>query len=62
MIVLQKQDVRTLPIILTWFNSTHASQGALVMAATVLIIMPILIVFMFFQRWIVQGFTTTGFK
>jgi len=62
MIVLQKIEVRTLPIILTWFNSTHTGQGALVMAATVLIIMPILFVFMFFQRWIVQGFTMTGFK
>lgn len=62
MIVLQKIEVRTLPIILTWFNSTHTGQGALVMAATVLIIVPILIVFVFFQRWIVQGFTMTGFK
>jgi ABC-type glycerol-3-phosphate transport system permease component len=62
MIVLQKVEVRTLPIILTWFNSTHTGQAALVMAATVLIIMPILIVFLFFQRWIVQGFTMTGFK
>jgi ABC-type maltose transport system permease subunit len=32
------------------------------MAATVLIIMPILIVFLFFQRWIVQGFTMSGMK
>ena len=62
MIVLQKIDVRTLPIILTWFNSTHTGQGRLVMAATVLIILPILIVLMFFQRWIVQGFTMSGFK
>jgi len=62
MIVLTKIEVRTLPIILTWFNSTHTGQGALVMAATVLIIMPILFVFLFFQRWIVQGFTMTGFK
>jgi multiple sugar transport system permease protein len=62
MIVLQKIEVRTLPIILTWFNSTHAGQGGLVMAATVMIILPILIVFMFFQRWIVQGFTMSGFK
>jgi multiple sugar transport system permease protein len=62
MIVLQKVEVRTLPIILTWFNSTHTGQAALVMTATVLIIMPILIVFLFFQRWIVQGFTMTGFK
>jgi multiple sugar transport system permease protein len=62
MIVLQKLEVRTLPIILTWFNSAHSGQGALVMAATVIVIIPILIVFLFFQRWIVQGFTMTGFK
>lgn len=62
MIVLQKIEVRTLPVILTWFNSTHTGQPAVVMAATVLIVMPILVVFMFFQRWIVQGFTMTGFK
>ncbi len=62
MIVLQKIEVRTLPVILTWFNSTHTGQPAVVMAATVLIVVPILIVFMFFQRWIVQGFTMTGFK
>lgn len=62
MIVLQRVEMRTLPIILTWFNSTHTGQGALVMAATVMIIVPILIVFLFFQRWIVQGFTMSGFK
>ena len=42
------------PIILTWYNSTHTGQGALVMAATVLIMVPILLVFVNFQRWIVQ--------
>jgi multiple sugar transport system permease protein len=62
MIVLQKVEVRTLPIILTWFNSAHSSQGGLVMAATVLIVIPILLVLVYFQRWIVKGFVTSGFK
>lgn len=62
MIVLQKVEVRTLPIILTWYNSTHTGQGALVMAATVLITMPIFLVLVYFQRWIVKGFITTGLK
>lgn len=62
LIVLTEQNVRTLPIILTWYNSTHTGQGALVMAATVMIMVPILIVFINFQRWIVQGFTMSGFK
>jgi multiple sugar transport system permease protein len=62
MIVLQKIEVRTLPIILTWYNSTHTGQGALVMAATVLIVLPVLLVLVYFQRWIVKGFVTSGFK
>jgi len=62
MIVLQRVDVRTLPVILTWYNSAHTGQGALVMAATVLIMVPILLVFVNFQRWIVRGFTMTGFR
>jgi multiple sugar transport system permease protein len=62
MIVLQRVEVRTLPVILTWYNSTHTGQVALVMAATVLIMVPILLVFVNFQRWIVRGFTMTGFR
>lgn len=62
MIVLQKNEVRTLPIILTWFNSTHTGQGGLVAAATVLIVLPVLLVLVFFQRWIVKGFVTSGLK
>lgn len=62
MIVLQKVEVRTLPVILTWFSTAHAGQTAIVMAATVLIVIPVLIVFVYFQKWIVQGFTTTGLK
>jgi multiple sugar transport system permease protein len=62
MIVLQKTEVRTLPIILTWFNSTHAGKGGLVMAAAVLIVVPVLFVLAFFQRWIVKGYVTSGFK
>ncbi len=62
MIVITKIERRTLPIILTWYNSQHSGQGALIMAATVLVIVPILAVFVYFQRWIVRGFTMTGFK
>jgi ABC-type glycerol-3-phosphate transport system permease component len=32
------------------------------MAASVLVIIPILIVFLFMQRWIVKGITLTGIK
>jgi ABC-type glycerol-3-phosphate transport system permease component len=32
------------------------------MAATVMVVIPIVIVYFFFQRWIVRGITLTGFK
>jgi multiple sugar transport system permease protein len=60
LIVLTEQSKRTLPIILTWFSDQHSSQENLVMAASVLIVVPVLIVFAFAQKWIVRGLTLTG--
>lgn len=62
LIVLQDVNVRTLPIILTWYNDRHTSDLGLQMAASILIVMPILIIYLFLQRWVVQGFTLSGFK
>ncbi|QPC83378.1 carbohydrate ABC transporter permease [Phototrophicus methaneseepsis] len=62
LIVLRDVDVRTLPIILTWYNDRHTSNLGLQMAASVLIVMPILVVYLFLQRWIVRGFTMSGLK
>ena len=62
LIVLRDVEVRTLPIILTWYNDRHTSNLGLQMAASVLIVMPILVVYLFLQRWVVRGFTLTGFK
>jgi multiple sugar transport system permease protein len=62
MVVITKVERRTLPIILTWYNSQHSSRQNIVMAATVLVVVPILFVYFFFQRWIVQGFTMSGIK
>jgi multiple sugar transport system permease protein len=60
LIVLTEQNKRTLPIILTWYSSQHSSQLNLVMAASVLIVIPVLIVFALSQKWIVRGLTLTG--
>jgi len=62
MVVITKIERRTLPIILTWYNSQHSTQPNLTMAATVMIVIPILIVYLFFQRWVVRGFTMSGLK
>ncbi len=62
LIVLTQTDKRTLPVILTAYSTQHSAQLNLVMAASVLIVVPVLIFFLFTQRWIVAGLTLTGGK
>lgn len=62
LIVLTEQDKRTLPIILTWFTTQHSNQTQLSMAASVLVVIPILIIFLISQKWIVKGITLSGIK
>jgi multiple sugar transport system permease protein len=60
LIVLTEQSKRTLPIILFWYSTHHSAQDNLIMAATVLMVIPVLIVFAASQKWIVRGLTLTG--
>jgi multiple sugar transport system permease protein len=62
LIVLTEQEKRTLPIILTWYSTQRSAQLNLVMAASVLMVIPVLIIFALSQRWIVRGLTLTGTK
>jgi len=62
LIVLTEQRVRTLPIILTWFSNQMVNKTNLTMAASVLVILPVLFVFLLVQRWIVEGITLSGMK
>jgi multiple sugar transport system permease protein len=62
LIVLTEKNVRTLPIILTWFSNQMVDKTNLTMAASVLVILPVLVVFLFVQRWIVQGIALSGMK
>jgi multiple sugar transport system permease protein len=56
---VQKQ---TLPLALTFFNSTHAQRYDLVMASAAMAVIPIAIVFVFFQRRIVNALMLSGLK
>jgi multiple sugar transport system permease protein len=62
LIVLTEKNVRTLPIILTWFSNQMVDKTNLTMAASVLVILPVLFVFLLVQRWIVEGITLSGVK
>jgi multiple sugar transport system permease protein len=62
MVVITSIEKRTLPIILTWYNSQHGSNPGITNAATILVVLPVLFLFIYFQRWIVRGFTMSGLK
>jgi multiple sugar transport system permease protein len=62
LIVITTHEKRTLPLLLTWYNSQHGTRYDLTMAASVLVLLPILLVYVLFQRWIVRGVALTGFK
>jgi multiple sugar transport system permease protein len=62
LIVITTHEKRTLPLLLTWYNSQHGTRYDLTMAASILVLLPILLVYVLFQRWIVRGVALTGFK
>lgn len=62
LIVITSNNKRTLPLLLTWFNTSHGQRYDLDMAASVLVLLPILIVYFIFQRHIIRSMAMTGFK
>jgi len=62
LIVITTHEKRTLPLLLTWYNSQHGQRYDLTMAASILVLIPVLIVYVFFQRWIVRGVALSGMK
>lgn len=62
LIVITTHERRTLPLLLTWYNSQHGTRYDLTMAASILVLLPILVVYAIFQRRFVRGITMTGFK
>ena len=62
LIVINTQNKFTLPVGLAYFQSLHHTDWTLLMAASVMMILPILLVFMFNQRFFVEGIKLTGIK
>jgi multiple sugar transport system permease protein len=62
LIVITTHERRTLPLLLTWYNSQHGTRPDLTMAASILVLLPVLVVYVLFQRRIVRGLATTGLK
>jgi ABC-type glycerol-3-phosphate transport system permease component len=53
---------RTLPIGIALFQSEHLTEWGQVFAASLLALIPVVIIFVLFQRYFVQGISTTGIK
>jgi multiple sugar transport system permease protein len=61
-IYIKSPENRTLPIGLTSFQNEYSSQWDLLLAGSVVTIVPLVIVYIFAQRYIVEGIATTGLK
>lgn len=62
LIVMNSHEKFTLPIGLAYFKSLHGTDWTLLMAGSVMMVAPILIVFIFNQRFFVEGIKLSGMK
>lgn len=62
MIYLTKTELKTLQIGLRMFITQYSSEYGLIMAASVVSLIPVLLVFLSLQKYFVQGIASTGVK
>ena len=62
LLYLTKMELKTVQIGLRMFISQYSSEYGLIMAASVVALVPVLIVFLALQKFFVQGVATSGLK
>ena len=62
LIVLNDIEKMTVPLALVFFNGRYSVNYNIVMSASVLIMIPVFIVFLIFQKQFIKGLTLTGLK
>ncbi len=62
LIVMIREEMYTLPVALAALEGQHATDYGLVMAGAVVVVIPVLIVFLVAQKYIIEGISTTGLK
>ena len=62
MIYLTKTELKTIQIGLRMFISQYSAEYGLIMAASVVVLIPVLIVFLSLQRFFVEGIASSGLK
>ena len=61
-IITERMDMRTVPVGLSFFSGEAGSAWELIMAGASMATVPVLVVFLFFQRQIIKGIALTGLK
>ncbi len=61
-ILLRSVKKFTIPIGLEWFSTSNSSNYALIMAATVISLIPILLIFILTQKYYIESIAATGIK
>lgn len=62
LIITMKKDMWTVQLALSIFREEFITQWNYLMAATTLIMLPLLIMYIFMQKYFVEGIVTTGIK
>jgi multiple sugar transport system permease protein len=62
LIVTTGDTLRTIQLGLVLFQADHTTQWTLLMAASTVAVLPVVILFLFTQRYFVQGIALTGIK
>lgn len=64
LLIVSDQKFMTLPLALATLQGIYPGQAQwnLIMAGTVISIIPMILVFLFAQRWVVEGITASGLK
>jgi multiple sugar transport system permease protein len=62
LVLIKSEHLRTLPIGMLFFDSQYARQTNLIMAATVMSVVPLIVFFILFQKFIVKGIQLGGVK
>ncbi|HEY5572529.1 MAG TPA: carbohydrate ABC transporter permease [Anaerolineales bacterium] len=61
-VAIKETSKRTLPIAIALFQSQHLTEWGQVFAASIIALLPVVIVFSIFQRYFIRGIATTGLK
>jgi len=61
-VAIKETTRRTLPIAIALFQSEHLTEWGQVFAASIVALVPVVIVFVVFQRYFIRGIATTGIK